>query len=302
MRYYNLSSHIRSLFGKRVRKVSVDAGFTCPNRDGTKGVMGCIFCNNSAFTGKTAIRGLNVVEQVKRHIKKNEGIIVYFQPYTNTYASVDVLKNMYESVLSIREVVGISIGTRADCIDEDIIDVLEWLNRKTYLWIEIGLQTASNETLKLINRKHTIEDFEKAVFELKKRGIRVCAHVIFGLPNEGYNDFISTGEFLVKTRVNGVKFHNIQVLKDTELERWFHEGRFSPLTLEEYATAVTEVIGLLPPDVVIHRVAGDAHPQMIISPEWAKSKWRIIKAIQGKLEEMNVWQGKYYYDGTYRKG
>lgn len=294
MRYNNLSSHLRAVFGRRIRKVSVDAGFTCPNRDGTKGIGGCIYCNNSAFTGKTAKRGLDVVEQVRRAVKEGERVIVYFQPFTNTYAEASVLREMYEKVLSIKEVVGISIGTRADCIDEEIAEILEWLNKRTYLWIEVGLQSASDKTLKLINRGHTVSDFEKAVSELKRRGIKVCAHVIFGLPDETHEDFINTGRFLVKTEVDGVKFHNIQVLKDTELERWYYEGRFLPITLDEYARAVAEVIGLLPENVVIHRVQGDAHPNLIVAPEWAKSKWEIIKAVQKALEELDIWQGKYY--------
>lgn len=295
MRYFSLSSYFKRVFGMRVSKISVDAGFTCPNRDGRKGEGGCIYCNNLAFTGPTAKRELHIEEQIRRAIGGREGLfIIYFQPFTNTYADPDFLRKLFEIPLSFKNVAGISIGTRPDCLGEDVVKVLRELHSKTHLWVELGLQSASDETLRKINRGHTVDDFLKAVDLLKRAGIRTCVHVIIGLPGEGMEDFLRTGSLLAHLRVEGVKFHNIQVLKDTRLEEMHMRGEFIPLSLEEYVEAVTGILEILPPYTVIHRLAGEADAHYIVAPQWARSKQTILSSIQRRLEELDTWQGKKF--------
>jgi radical SAM protein (TIGR01212 family) len=293
MRYLSFSSHLKKIFGRRVIRISVDAGFTCPNRDGKKGTGGCIYCNNLAFTGKTADRRLSVEEQVRNATEnRDELFLVYFQPYTNTYSSPSFLEKLFTDVLKIKNVVGIAIGTRPDCIDEDILRVIEKLNRMTYLWVELGLQSASDRTLELINRKHSVKDFIECVERLKKIEVKTCAHIIIGLPGENREDFLRTGALLSELRVEGVKFHNIQVLKDTKLEEIYKKGDFKPIEMEEYVNSVVDILEILPETTVIHRLAGEADPKWLIAPEWAFSKWKILSEIKKELERRDTWQGK----------
>jgi len=293
MRYLSFSSHLKKIFGRRVIRISVDAGFTCPNRDGKKGTGGCIYCNNLAFTGKTADRRLSVEEQVRKATEnRDELFLVYFQPYTNTYSSPSFLEKLFTDVLKIKNVVGIAIGTRPDCIDEDILRVIEKLNRMTYLWVELGLQSASDRTLELINRKHSVKDFIECVERLKKIEVKTCAHIIIGLPGENSEDFLRTGALLSELRVEGVKFHNIQVLKDTKLEEIYKKGDFKPIEMEEYVNSVVDILEILPETTVIHRLAGEADPKWLIAPEWAFSKWKILSEIKKELERRDTWQGK----------
>ncbi len=295
MRYNSFSSHLKRVFGTKVKRISVDAGFTCPNRDGKKGFGGCVYCNNLAFTGKTADRRLTVEQQVRNAIRnRDELFLVYFQPYTNTYSSPSFLEKLFTDVLKIKNVVGIAIGTRPDCMDEDVLKVIEKLNKLTYLWVELGLQSASDITLELINRGHTVKDFVDCVEKLKKLGVRTCAHIIIGLPQETHEDFLKTGSLLSELRVEGVKFHNIQVLKDTKLEEIYKAGQFEPIGMEEYVKAVVEILEILPETTVIHRLAGEADPKYLITPEWAFSKWKILSEIRKELEKRDTWQGKRF--------
>jgi radical SAM protein (TIGR01212 family) len=295
MRYLSFSSHLKQVFGRKVIRIPVDAGFTCPNRDGKKGTGGCIYCNNLAFTGKTADRNLPVEEQVKRAIKDRDGLfLVYFQPYTNTYSSPSFLERIFTDVLKIKNVVGIAIGTRPDCIDDDVLKVIEKLNRLTYLWVEVGLQSASDKTLELINRGHTVKDFIECVEKLKRIGVKTCAHIIIGLPGENREDFLRTGALLSELRVEGVKFHNIQVLKDTKLEEIYKKGAFKPIELEEYVRTVVDILEVLPESTVIHRLAGEADPKWLVAPDWAFSKWKILSEIRKELERRDTWQGKKF--------
>jgi len=293
MRYLSFSSHLKKIFGRRVTRIPVDAGFTCPNRDGKKGTGGCIYCNNLAFTGKTAERGLPVEEQVRNAIRnRDELFLVYFQPYTNTYSSPSILEKVFTDVLKIKNVIGIAIGTRPDCIDDEILKVIEKLNRMTYLWVELGLQSASDKTLEFINRGHTVRDFIDCVERLKKIGVKTCAHIIIGLPGEGHEDFLRTGALLSELRIEGIKFHNIQVLKDTRLEEIYKKGDFKPIEMEEYVNSVVDILEILPETTVIHRLAGEADSKFLIAPEWAFSKWKIISEIKKELEKRDTRQGK----------
>lgn len=295
MRYLSFSSHLKEKFGGAVKRVPVDAGFTCPNRDGKKGIGGCIYCNNLAFVGKSARRELPVEEQVKNAIKNRNGLfIVYFQPYTNTYSSPSFLEKVFTDVLKIKNVVGIAIGTRPDCIDEEVLKVIEKLKEMTYLWVEIGLQSASDRTLECINRGHSVTDFVQSAERLKKIGVNTCAHIIIGLPGENRDDFLRTGTLLSELQIDGVKFHNIQILKETKLEEMYKEGLFKPIGMEEYVKAVVDILELLPERTVIHRLAGEADPKYLVGPDWAFSKWKVIKAIQNELKKRDTWQGKRF--------
>ena len=280
-------------------KVSLDGGFTCPNIDGTISRGGCIFCSKRG-SGDFAleITGENLKEQfeaAKNSIRKKwPGInkyIAYFQAYSNTYADIKILREKYETVLSLKNVVGLSIATRADILDKEILEYLGELNKKTFLWVELGLQSSNDKTAQLINRGHDFRTFMKAAEQLRERNIRVCVHIINGLPGETYDDMIKTVKDISVLDINAVKIHMLYILKDTPLFKLYEKEKFSVMKREDYIQTVADQIELLPEEVIVERVTGDGKADDLKAPLWSLNKISILNDIDKELVRRNTWQG-----------
>lgn len=301
IRYKSFNTFLREYFGEKVYKISVDGGFTCPVRDGTKGWRGCIFCNVKSFTPPNAERWKSIKDQIKEGIekarvyKKAKKFAVYFQPYTNTYGEVEKLRELYYEALGADEsIVGMFIGTRPDCLPDDVIELLEEINKKTFLVVELGLQSANPRTLEIIQRGHTVEDFTEATLKLKEKGIRVLAHVIIGLPGDSEEDYIKTAEYLSELGVFAVKIHPLHVVRFTLLEVWYREGKYTPLTLEEYAKYAVEFLEHLSDSIYVARLTGEAPDKFLVAPEWCRNKFNVLNKINKLMEELNTFQGKKF--------
>ena len=297
-RYNDFNTHLRGLFGCRVQKITIDAGLSCPNRDGTISTGGCIYCNvRGSGTGAYA-QGLSVTEQLirgknvlaKRY--KAKKFLAYFQSFSNTYASLDRLKRLYEEALTVEDVVGLSIGTRPDCIDEAILDLVSGYVNDYLVWMEYGLQSARDETLSLINRGHDVQCFKQAVAATKNRGINICAHVILGLPHENRTHMLQTAEMIAGMGIDGVKIHLLYVIKGTPLETLYRQGKYRCLSQEEYVDLVCDFLECLPKDMVIQRLTGDPHPEELVAPEWSLKKSQTLSLIEDTLEKRDSRQGK----------
>ncbi len=300
--YHDLNTALRKRFGCRVQKISLDAGLTCPNRDGTIGWGGCIYCNTKGSgTGAAASRSITAqLEAGKTSLRrryKAEKFIAYFQSFSNTYAPLETLKKLYEEALAVQDVVGLAIGTRPDCVDEGILELLASLNEHTFVSVEYGLQSIHDRTLERINRGHTAEAFAKAVRNTRKKGVDVCAHVILGLPWEGKGEMLETAEALAAMDIQAVKIHLLYVVRGTALHRLYDAGDYRCLDLERYAETVAEFLSLLPPDVIIHRLTGDPHPDELVAPLWALEKQANLQAIRETMGRKNLWQGKNWKMG-----
>ena len=297
-RYYTFNKQLRERFGGKTVKVSLDAGFTCPNRDGTLGTSGCVYCSERGSGDFAGDQKLSIPDQfveVKERMKKkwpNAQYIAYFQAYTNTYATVKRLRVVYEEALEQENVVGLSISTRPDCLPEDVLDYLEDLNQRTYLWVELGLQSSHDKTLEWIGRGHNYAQFLKGLGQLRARGIRVCAHIILGLPGETEAKMIETAQAVAKLPLEGIKIHLLHVLKGTPLATIFQQEPFDLITKEKYVSLVVDILELLPPEMVIHRLTGDGPPNDLIGPLWSRKKWEVLNAIDAELERRDSWQGK----------
>lgn len=273
-------------------------GFTCPNRDGTKGRGGCIYCNDRALypsykLGSLKEQILKGIEQMKKRYNA-EKFIVYFQSNTNTYTSVDELNRLFSEALSFPSVVGLAIGTRPDCVSDEILDMLSDFSKKTYLWVEYGLQSAIDETLKKINRCHTVHDFADAVLRTHRRNIETVAHVIIGLPGEGQEQIIRTAEFLADIQIDGIKIHAFHILKDTVAEKWYNNKMIELLSMNQYASLVVGMLERLPENVIIHRLTAEAPEEFLIAPEWVKHKRVVLDRVKEIMRNKNTYQGKYY--------
>jgi len=296
--YNDLNSFLRTRFGCRVQKITIDAGLTCPNRDGTVGTGGCIYCNSrgsgtGAFPQKSITEQLESAKHLLRHRYKAEKFIAYFQSFSNTYAPVETLRCLYEEALTVRDIVGLAIGTRPDCVNEEVLDLLEDVAKKTYLSVEYGLQSIHNKTLERINRGHTFETFCDAVSRTRARGLEICVHVILGLPGEGKDEMLATARVLSTLDIQAVKIHLLYVINGTRLHWLWKEGSFQCLTREQYADIVCDFLALLPTHVVIHRLTGDPHPNELAAPLWALEKDKNLRAIKELFTAKNIWQGKY---------
>lgn len=297
-RYHTLNYELRSIFGQKVIKLSLDGGFTCPNRDGTIGTQGCIFCSEEGSGEFSAPRNLGIKQQIRQQKdflspKWQTGkYIAYFQNYTNTYAPVDELRRVYEEALSCEGIVGIAIATRPDCLSEEIIDLLEDLSKKTYLWVELGLQTVHNKTAEFLRRGYDLEVFEKGVSLLRKRSINVVIHLILGLPSESYYEILQSVKYIAKLGIQGVKLHLLHVLKNTDLGEIFIENKFPLLTKEEYICLVVDALELLPQQIVVHRVTGDGAKDLLIEPRWSLDKLSVLSGIDMELKRRDSYQGK----------
>lgn len=296
-RYHTLDYFYKQKFHSKVFKISLNAGFSCPNIDGTVGYGGCIYCSKSGsgeFAGNkedSLEKQFNTIKNIMLRKWPNGKFIGYFQARTNTYADVATLKKLYEKVLSFDNVIGLNIATRPDAISKECLDYLEELNKKTYLTIELGLQTTNEKTAKLINRCHTLSCFENMVKELRKRNINVVVHIINGLPYETKEDMLNTVKYLNTLDIQGIKIHMLSILKDTPLEKLYQKEHFKVLTKEEYIDIVISQLELLRPEIVIHRITGDPDPKELIAPTWLIKKFCVLNDIDKEMVKRNTYQG-----------
>ena len=297
-RYNDFNSYLRSIFGCRVQKITIDAGLSCPNRDGSISKGGCIYCNLKGSGTGAHEKGLSVTDQVIQGKKalakryKAKKFLAYFQSFSNTYAPIDTLKNLYEQALAIEDVVGLSIGTRPDCVDDPILELLQGYAENHLIWIEYGLQSANDSTLAFINRGHDFECFKKAVDATKNRGIKICAHVILGLPNERKAHMLKTADAIAGLEMDGIKIHLLYVVKGTKLDRLYNRKKYKCLEQEEYVDIVCDFIERIPKNMVIQRLTGDPHPEELVAPRWSVKKAETLALIKETLEKRDSWQGK----------
>ena len=275
-----------------------DGGFTCPNRDGKCGIGGCIFCSERG-SGEHISNLLTISEQVKKHLSSYRGerankFIAYFQNFTNTYDTLENLKAKYDSALIDNRIVGISIATRPDCINPEIVKLLKSYTDKYYVSVELGLQTSNDDTAKSINRGYLSKDFTKAVEMLKNNNIDVITHIMIGLPNETFDDLKETVKFINKHNIQGLKIHSTYVVKNTKLEELYKNGTYIPVSLEYYLNSLTYVITHISPNIIIHRISGDAPKDLLVAPSWNLHKKWILNGFEKILKENNLWQGMYY--------
>jgi radical SAM protein (TIGR01212 family) len=295
--YTDLNSVLRARFGCRVHKITIDAGFTCPNRDGARGTGGCVYCN-SRGSGTGASGRASIAEQLReaqpflRNRYKAEKFIAYFQAFSNTYAPLEVLRARYEEALSVEDIVGLSIGTRPDCVPDGTLDLLAEFGDRTWLSLEYGLQSIHDRTLARINRGHTAAEFRDAVRRARTRGIDLCVHVILGLPGESREDMLETARALAGMDIGGIKIHLQYVVRGTPLHRWYERGEYRCLERGEYVDVLCEFLALLPKEMVIHRLTGDPHRDELVAPSWAMEKETTWRLILETLAGRDLWQGK----------
>ena len=297
-RYNHLNKYLKNKFGERTLKICIDGGFTCPNRDGTKGYGGCIFCSEKG-SGEHLIASENISMQVKHFFNSYKSerankFIAYFQNFTNTYDTVYNLKAKYDAALIDDRIVGLEIATRPDCINEDIAKLLKSYTNKYYVCVELGLQTGNNKTGEFINRCYNNDDFTKAVELLNSYNIDVVTHIIVGLPNETIDDIKQTIQFLNNHNIQGLKIHSCYIVKNTKLEKLYREGTYIPLELDEYLNLCTYILTHISPNIIIHRISGDAPKDLLVAPLWNLHKKWIMNGLDKKMREDNLIQGMYY--------
>ena len=296
-RYHTLDYYYKNKFQEKVFKISLNAGFSCPNIDGKVGYGGCIYCSKTGsgeFAGNKnddIIKQFNEIKEMMLKKWPKAKYIGYFQARTNTYAPVEKLKEVYEPVLKQDNVVGLNIATRPDAITDECLDYLEELNKRTYLTIELGLQTIKEETTKIINRCHSLECFEEMVKKLRQKNIDVVVHIINGLPNETKEDMLNTAKYLNKLDIQGIKIHMLSITKDTPLEKMYQEKPFHILTKEEYIDIVIDQLELLRDEIVIHRITGDPKLDELIEPKWLVKKFCVLNDIDKEMKRRNTYQG-----------
>lgn len=297
-RYNHLNEYLKNKFGERTLKICVDGGFTCPNRDGKIGIGGCIFCSERG-SGDHINSTLNIKRQVEEYFKsykveRANKFIVYFQNYTNTYDSIENLKKKYDAALIDDRIVGIAIATRPDCINEEIAKLIKSYSNKYYVWVELGLQTSNDNIGKIINRGYNTSQFSIAVDILNKYNIDVVAHIMVGLPNETQRDMEDTVEFINSVNISGVKIHSTYIVKNTILEDMYKKGKYNPITLEYYLNCLTYIVTHINPNIIIHKISGDAPKNLLIAPDWNRHKKWVLNGFDKILRENDLFQGKYY--------
>ncbi len=292
--YHDFGTWIRNQLPFRVQKISIDAGFTCPNRDGRIGIGGCIFCDNKSFNPSYCSHKKSITEQLedgKRFFAKKYPemkYLAYFQAYTNTYDTVDKLKQLYEEALKVEDVVGIVIGTRPDCVSSELLDYLEELNKRTFLIVEYGIESCNDDTLRYINRGHDFACTRKAVEETAKRGIYVGGHVIMGLPGEDASESLRQAPIISSLPLTMLKIHQMQIIKGTRLAKIYKEQPFHLYTIEEYIDLITQYIGLLRSDLVLERFVTQSPPEMLIAPKWGLKNYEFTNLLNNRLREMRL--------------
>lgn len=302
-RYTSFNGYLKEKFSARTYRVPIDAGFTCPNRDGTRALGGCTFCDDRGSGAPTINQVLSVKEQLESGIArirrrfKAEKFLAYFQAFTNTYAPEAVLRSLYDVVLDNDDVVGICIGTRPDCLDDNILDLLQEYSQKTYLFLEVGLQTAHNKTLDLINRAHSAEEFFDAVERARQRNLTVATHLIFGLPGETREDMLETVRQVTDIGLTAIKIHQLCVYKHTPMAIDYEQGRLPLLEEDEYVSLVCDALEILPPDMVVMRLVAEGTREEVIAPEWSFEKSRIMNKIDSEFEKRGTRQGSRFSHG-----
>lgn len=298
--YQNFSEQLKQHFGVRVHKISVDAGFGCPNRNGGRAGTGCLFCDPGGAGAVGIERQLRVAEQLEhgkevmtRKYKAGK-FMAYFQPFSNTLAPVSQLRALYDEALSVDGVVGLAVGTRPDCLPPDVLDLLGEYHRQTYFWLELGLQSSHDRTLDWLKRGHDFATFTRAYHESKSRNLRVCVHVVLGLPGESRADMLATAEVLAGLQVDGVKLHLLHVLRNTPLGKLYTEGKIKLLGMDEYVELVVDVMERLHPETLIHRLTGDGPRDQLLAPLWSLNKWEVLNAIDAEFARRGSRQGDRY--------
>lgn len=292
--YYSLDKFYKEKFGCKVCKVSLDAGFSCPNKDGSRGMGGCIFCNGQVGIGSKEDDLLKQFEEVRDVLSikwPKAKFIPFLEANTNTYAPIETLKETYERLLNIPNVVGLNIATRCDAISDEVYDYLEDLSKRTFLTVELGLQSSHDETLKYLNRGHTREEFTKCVREFKKRGIHVVVHIINGIPVETESMMLDTIEYINELEVDGIKFHMLYIEKGTPLARMYNKNKFNLLSKDEYICILAKQLALLDKNIVVHRLVSDPNRENLIEPKWLVRKFETLNAIDDYLKKNDIWQG-----------
>ncbi len=300
LRYFSYNHFLRQVFGGRVQKVSLDAGFTCPNVDGTVAVGGCVFCDNRSFSPSRRLPRVDIRSQLDEGIRRLkwrydvDRFLAYFQPATNTYGPVETLRLLFERAMSHPRVVGLAIGTRPDCVPDDVLDLLEELAGRTYLSVEYGVQTIHDRSLDWMNRGHHHEASVDAIERSQNRGFEICAHVMLGLPGESHEDMLATAREVARLGVDAVKLHNLYVVKNTPLAEEFTAGKVELQSLPEYVATVVDFLELLPPECVVERITGEAPPDYLLGPAWCLDKVGIRNAVDAEFARRNSYQGDRY--------
>lgn len=300
-RYYPFSQFLRERFDCKVYKLPIDAGFSCPNRDGKIGYGGCTYCYNPSFSPSILLQKSSISLQIKyrKALLKRKGkvnkFLVYFQSYTNTYAKVKILKRLYDEAIQDKDVIGFCIGTRPDCVPDEVLDLIESYAQDYHIWLEYGLQSIHDETLLRIRRGHNFAQFEDAVKRTQGRNIFICVHIILGLPGEAKEDILETARALARMGIDGIKLHHLQVVKKTELVRDFQRGEFKVLSSEEYIKLVCDVLELLPARITIQRLVGEVlQDKMLVAPRWNLNKHKILSAIDQEFIDRGSFQGSKF--------
>jgi radical SAM protein (TIGR01212 family) len=298
-RYHRFSDHLRQKFGCRVHKIALDAGLSCPNRDGTISRQGCLYCDPAGGSGRKTERAAVPVSQQMRDAMAGlrrrygaEKFIAYFQSFTNTYGPIAKLKAIYDEAVGFEDVVGLSIATRPDCLGRKILSLIASYVTAYDTWVELGVQSMHEESLEAIERGHGVAAIESAVRMLKQHHIQVCAHLIVGLPGEGLQDMTATAKRISDLGVDAVKFHMLYVTRTSRLAEVLKQGRLRLFTREEYVKTVAHLLGHLAPHILIQRLVSEAHPDLLLAPEWLKHKSSVIRDIEQELEALDTWQGK----------
>ena len=299
-KYHSLNYFLREKFGDKVFKIALDAGFSCPNRDGTISSGGCLFCSARGSGDFGGDRRFSITSQFEDIVNmmskkwKTGKYIAYFQAYTNTYASIEVLREKYEEAILQEGVVALAIATRPDCLDEAVLDLIEEYSHRVYTWVELGLQTCNDESAKIINRGYNLLKFEEALNGLNKRNIDVVVHTIFGLPGESKSDMLKTIDYVAHKDIKGIKMHLLYLVENTPMVQLYKNGKLKFLEKDEYIDIIINSIAMLPPNMVIHRLTGDAPRELLIGPMWSLKKWEVLNAIDNKLKELDLYQGKNF--------
>lgn len=285
MKYYSFNKYLRCQFGDKVYKISLDAGFTCPNRDGTIDTRGCIFCSKGGSGDFAESRRMTITQQIEAGKKRVQNkiktgkYIAYFQAFTNTYAPIDELKEKFYEAIRHKDIVAISIATRPDCLGKDVIELLDALNKIKPVFVELGLQTIHEKSAEYIRRGYQLEVYDQAVVQLQKIGVNIVVHIIIGLPGETKQDILETVNYVCKSGIDGVKLQLLHILKNTDLEKEYLAGKVKTLTFEEYLDIIKECVNIIPEHIVIHRLTGDGAKKDLIAPLWSADKKRVINAI-----------------------
>lgn len=291
MEYLSFNKYLKDKFGQKVYKISLDGGFTCPNRDGKAGTRGCIFCSKGGSGDFAESREMSITEQIESGKKKVEKkiksgkYIAYFQAFTNTYAPVEILRQKYEEAINHPDIVALSIATRPDCLGDDVLRLLDEMNKIKPVFVELGLQTIHQKSAKYIRRGYDLSVYDKAVRDLKEIGVNVVVHVILGLPNESENDMLETVKYVCESGANGIKLQLLHVIDGTDLANDYEKGLFKTLEFDEYVNLIVKCVKIIPKDIVIHRLTGDGAKKDLIAPLWSADKKRVLNAINKALRE-----------------